>query len=465
MSTEEQKKVEDRIAALSLKLEFAKAKEAAKAEKAARVAEATEDLLNGGGGAPKMVLSAKSVREPPFLRFLLTDKAQSYKILGEPPTTTDKPRVRYNIMRGVIELDGAPIDDRTVRKIGDAISQRIPDPMTTGTLYIEDSTVRRTVAGLGDENAYHPVVEYLDGLPQWDGVERAASLLDALGVAEIPTGAPHSDPSNASLVQKFLIASVARPLKPGSKVDNMLILQGAEGEKKTTAMKALYGDWHVETTLDAASKDFLQVLHSGWAVEMAELTTMLRAYDQSSVRQVISATEDTYRPPYAAIPITAKRQGVLVGTCNPEEFLRGAGEDRRYWILCVESMINLAWIKSNRDQIWAEALHRYKSGESWWLESVQEKAMVERRRHHKVSDPWEHAVEALFGAGLEVQEGSLTVTHKMEKSNPFRASEVLTQMGFQVIDQDMRKLQRITDVLKMRGAKKSHKETGNWWVW
>ena len=64
-------------------------------------------------------------------------------------------------------------------------------------------------------------------------------------------------------------------------------------------------------------------------------------------------------------------------------------ENRRYLpVPCIQGDLN--WITSNRDQLWAEAVVRYKKGEKWWttrddlftaLKTAQDDA--------RSQDPWE----------------------------------------------------------------------------
>ncbi|HSM84803.1 MAG TPA: VapE domain-containing protein, partial [Candidatus Limnocylindrales bacterium] len=88
-------------------------------------------------------------------------------------------------------------------------------------------------------NAYHPVREWLDSL-QWDGVPRMAGWLsDYAGVAKT---------EYSSLVGRlFLIGMVARIYRPGCKMDTALIMEGLQGEGKSTIAKALAGEWFSDT--------------------------------------------------------------------------------------------------------------------------------------------------------------------------------------------------------------------------
>ena len=62
-------------------------------------------------------------------------------------------------------------------------------------------------------------------------------------------------------------------------------------------------------------------------------------------------------------------QCVFFGTTNEEEFLRDRTGNRRYWPITVSGQLDREAFEANVDQIWAEAVAAYRSGESLWLDT------------------------------------------------------------------------------------------------
>lgn len=210
--------------------------------------------------------------------------------------------------------------------------------------------------------AFHPVRDYLKGLPEWDGIDRVDTLLvDYLGAED-------NDYTRAA-ARKTLVAAVARVMRPGVKHDQVLILAGPQGTGKSTLFAKLGGDWFSDslTLHDMKGKEAAEKLGGTWIMEMGELAGM-RKVEAESVKAFISAQEDLYRPAYARTTVSRPRQCILVGSTNATEFgfLRDSTGNRRFWPVTVSGKTEMkAWdmTESEIKQIWAEAVLLYRDKE------------------------------------------------------------------------------------------------------
>jgi predicted P-loop ATPase len=73
---------------------------------------------------------------------------------------------------------------------------------------------------------------------------------------------------------------------------------------------------------------------------------------------------------------------------HAESYLKDETGGRRFWPVRV-GQIDLAQLQRDRDQLWAEAFHRYGAGEPWWLDTkyLVEQA-AEQQADRYVGDPW-----------------------------------------------------------------------------
>ena len=74
----------------------------------------------------------------------------------------------------------------------------------------------------------------------------------------------------------MLIAAVARIFQPGCKVDTVPIFEGAQGARKSTAVKALFDPWFSDELADLGSKDAAMQTRGVWGIEVSELDAMSR---------------------------------------------------------------------------------------------------------------------------------------------------------------------------------------------
>jgi hypothetical protein len=239
--------------------------------------------------------------------------------------------------------------------------------------------IESQLAMIARDNPFNPIAEYLRSLT-WDGVERLTTWLVEYCGAE-------DTEFNRRAGTMWLIAACARGVCPGSKVDNVLVLEGPQGIKKSTCFAVLAGPWFSDTPLAIGNKDSYMVSGSRWIIELAELAS-LRASETEAQKAFLTAKVDSYRPPYGKVLEEFKRFAVFAATTNDDEYLPDPTGNRRYLPVRV-TRCDAIRLQQDRDQIWAEAYHRYMSadlapelahsqapGERWWFETEEEQDMA-----------------------------------------------------------------------------------------
>jgi predicted P-loop ATPase len=224
----------------------------------------------------------------------------------------------------------------------------------------------------GDQS-FHPVREYLDALI-WDSTDRLSTMI------EYYFGASGSPDYHSVIGLRFMVSAVARAYQPGCQADHMLVLEGAQGIGKTSAVRTLSvrPDWFAGNLPDIHSKDAPLQLVGRWFVEIAELKAV-RNSQVEATKSFITETSDTFRPPYARRTAQFPRQVVFVGTTNESEYLRDRTGNRRYWpVKC--NRIDITGLIRDRDQLWAQAVHEYRNGTLWHLTEREVRLASEEQR-------------------------------------------------------------------------------------
>lgn len=297
-------------------------------------------------------------------------------------------------------------------------------------LYVRRDVVQQAVERVAYENRFHPVRAWLAGL-KWDGKPRLSQWLTYYLGAE-PT------PYTAAAGRAFLISAVARVMEPGCKADHVLILEGGQGIGKSTAVKILAGqDWFTDEIADIGSKDAAMQMLGRWMIELAELDQFRRA-DSSRAKSWISRTTDMFRPPYGARVIEAPRQCVFIGTSNRDDYFRDETGNRRYWpVRC--NAIDAEALRSDRDQLFAEATAAYVDHEKWWITDPDALAEAKQEQSHRnEEDPWERRILRW----LDTDTGTKVTTHDilasvlamkdgdMNSSHGRRVARIMTRAGW-----------------------------------
>lgn len=255
---------------------------------------------------------------------------------------------------------------------------------------------RNGIAKVADDRSYHPIREYLDSLPVWDGVVRTEKLLvNCLGAEDTPYV--------RAVMRKTLIAAVARVMEPGIKFDNILVLTGPQGTGKSTLSKKLGMGWFNDSLAlsDTKDKTAAEKLTGWWIMEIGELAGMRKA-DQEVLKGFLSRQNDIFRPAFGRRATPHPRQCIFIGTTNAEQgFLRDTTGNRRFWPVRVPGLsdeacetdttelVKHSWelTQDDIDQIWAEAYFYYRAGEALTLPAeLQEEAKASQKVSMETDD-------------------------------------------------------------------------------
>ena len=250
------------------------------------------------------------------------------------------------------------------------------------------------VAACASDQAYHPVRDYLNGLA-WDGTARLDTLfIDYLGAED--------SPYVRAVTRKALVAAVARVMTPGCKYDTMLVLVGGQGRHKSSILAKLGGDWFSDSLRTFGDKDAMETIQGTWINEVAELQAMAKM-EINAVKMFLTKTSDYYRAAYGRYTADRPRQCVFFGTTNSKECLVDQTGNRRFWVVDIDQRMRkknvFTDLPGERDQVWAEAVMRWRLGEPLYLAPELEADAREVQEDHRARHPW----EGLIAAFLEEQ--------------------------------------------------------------
>jgi predicted P-loop ATPase len=348
-------------------------------------------------------------------RFGFDEMRQTTMLLTDPPTL---------------------VSDTTVGQVTDYLQH-------AGLKHITTATVHEVVRDFAREHSYHPIRDQLDAL-SWDGTTR----LDRW--TSYYLGVEHSDYSSA-VGAMFLISMIARIYRPGCKVDHMLILEGPQGQLKSTVCRILATpDYFSDSLPDIdQGKDVSVHLRGKWLIEIAELHAFSKAA-ATSLKSFVSRQAERYRPPYGRNDVIEPRQCVFIGTSNKEAYLRDETGGRRFWPIKAVH-IDCEALERDRNQLLAEARHRFQNGQHWWPDPAFERDVIATEQQARYEgDPWQEPITSYTDNQLTVE-------------TTIRAVAV-GALGFQDRQISPADSKRIASILKYLGCTMRHTERGNVWT-
>lgn len=237
------------------------------------------------------------------------------------------------------------------------------------------------------KNQVNPVTDYLLGLV-WDGVPRLDRLfIDYLGANDTPYV--------RAVTRKSFTAAVARAMQPGLKYDTMPVLTGAQGLGKTSLLQKMGRHWFNNSIESFEGKEAAELLQNAWIVEIGEMGAYSRS-DVKIIKGFLSRTEDQYRAAYARKTEKHPRRCVFFGTSNDDQYLKDPTGGRRFWpIDCgIQQRSKQVFrdLDAEIDQMWAEAVMRWRMGEPLILPDALEQEAKQQQEMHAETDPWEGIV-------------------------------------------------------------------------
>jgi predicted P-loop ATPase len=225
----------------------------------------------------------------------------------------------------------------------------------------------------------HPKNEPKDWMEtlEWDKAERIERFfIEGLGAED--------SAFTRAASRNFWISLAARIYSPGCKADEMIVLEGAQGTYKSTALSVIGGDWYSQASARPGEKDFYQGLQGKLLIEIAELSSFSKV-DINIIKKDLSNASDDIRVSYGRYNQKYPRTCIFAGSTNESAYLNDPTGGRRFWPIKV-GKIDLIYIRENRNLFFAEAVHCLKAGASWHEMPMEETLMQQESR--QILDAW-----------------------------------------------------------------------------
>jgi len=282
------------------------------------------------------------------------------------------------------------------------------------------------VTKVTDDRSYHPIREFLDKLPKWDGVKRLETLF-------IDYFNANDEEYTRAVTRKVFIAAVARVMKPGIKFDWMLVLNGPPGIGKSTIISRLASEWFNDSLKlsDTKDKTAAEKLQGYWIFEIGELAGMSKV-EENILKNFLSSQNDVYRASFGKRATPHPRQCVFIGTTNEDRgYLRDTTGNRRFWPLKVYETLKKPWDMTDEEvmRIWAEAKVYFEANEDLQLSKELEKRANELQNEAMELDERQGIIESYLEILLPKDWNSYDINRRREYINEYYNEDSIIQKG------------------------------------
>ena len=233
-----------------------------------------------------------------------------------------------------------------------------------------------------------PVAEWIETLPEWDGIPRVDDILGDLWDCQCPLA------KWASLY--LVLAPIQRTKEPGSLLREIPVLIGGQGAGKSELIRSLCVDpeWFGDA-LDFAerSQQRVEACLGKLVVEASEMAGAGRT-EVESIKAFISRRDDYLRLAYAHYPEHRPRRFAIMGTANDTGngvLPNDPSGNSRFVAITIPSHRSLVGkisthVVRHRDQWFSEACSRYLEGERANLPQKLVPAQAEAAEEHARRD-------------------------------------------------------------------------------
>lgn len=258
----------------------------------------------------------------------------------------------------VVAFPGAPLNGLggTVKLTDELLAPIIMFVALRDQVTFSDGMLLSAISSLAHLNRHNSMQDWLNGVGEWDGIERLEHVL-------VKTFTVEDTPLNRWASASVYIGQALRILYPGAKADVMLVLVGKTGLRKSSFAKRVaardassFSDSPI--SLDN-TREAIEKTHGKTVIEWAELESLGKS-DWEAVKAFLTRTTDSGRLAYGRMNVEVPRTYISIGTVNHMDFIRSQVGSRRFLPVMLNTLGDFSFMDEHRSQLWAEAREKAK---------------------------------------------------------------------------------------------------------
>jgi hypothetical protein len=291
----------------------------------------------------------------------------------------------------------------------------------------------------------------------WDGAPRIESCLSrVLGLEATPY---------IRGVSRYLWTALAgRLVSPGVKADAIpVLISEEEGFGKTTLVEAFAPspEFFGELDMNTKREDTQRMLRGKLVLEWNELAG-LKTRDFAQILSFITRRHEEFVDKFQTVPTKFPRRCMIIATANDTYFMDAHSTGRRFLPIEMGAMgANVELLRSENEQLWAEAIATFKAnGVEWKI--LEHDAPIQRDKFRE-DDPLYLHIESFLNSPRPFGYGSIATVNYGD--GEVRIAEIKAYLERMRLVRKMPSDVAISKLLKRKFGYELHKKPGfNVWI-
>ncbi len=295
---------------------------------------------------------------------------------------------------------------------------------------------------------YHPLREYLDQLPPWDG------KTDYIGQF---AGMVHCKETSvtefAFYFQRWLVGLLAGALHDNRVNHVIFVLLGPQGSFKSSFMSRilppeLHRYYTVKVNSQRMNKDDALAMTENLLINFEELDSMQRS-ELNQLKALCTAEYIDERPAYGRNKVHLPHVASFCGTGNNLQLLTDDSGSRRFLLFEVERIDNPWMAVIPYEGIYSQAKALLESGYRYWFDQSEVDELNDRNHRFEAPNPARELVSTFYRKPLP-----------HERAKYITASAILLRFGNAVRISTV----QIGKAMKELGFEQKHTTKSNYWI-
>ena len=300
----------------------------------------------------------------------------------------------------------------------------------------------------------HPVRDYLNSLPDWDGKDRVKELVSHLTAIPVQEGQNEAEAQEELLwaFHKWHVASMATWLNDDASNHSIFVLIGPQGIYKTTFFRYLLPPnlrsyfWENAHNSFSAKDDHI-ALTENCLVEIEEID-MFKDKDNAELKALSTAIKVKIRRPYGRFALEKHRLASFCGTGNQEKFLNDETGNRRWLCFLISHIDDPREWNMDYDQLYAQLRDEYRNGFQHWFTQEDQRRVERQNDYFRIISDEEELITMRF---RKPEPGDINIKH-------LKASNIAQMLSYGRPPLSTRK---VGPVMRRLGFKWEHTKSGN----